>query len=956
MKPYRSHTGVLVWAALFLLARITNAAEKTAQPEVIAGWDRHDGRVLVGELGCVACHPAGSAADRVMARQAPVLRDVGARVTPQYLRAFLADPHKVKPGTPMPDLLHALPERDRQATVEALVHYLASLGGPIDQKGCGASKVQIERGQEVYHMAGCVACHQPFTPPPKHKKDPAAAIIEEDDKKVRRPETPSVPLGDLGRKTTVDALARFLTDPLTVRPSGRMPSLGLSPTEARALAAFLLRDQYTEGQSASGNGLDFTYYEGGWNKVPDFDRLKPKKQAEARAFDLSLVPRKGKRQNASNFAVRFQGQIDIPQDGKYRFWTRSDDGSVLRIDGKLVVNNDGLHPPGEKEGQVSLRKGKHATEVGMFQGGGGFELSVLWQPPGAKTRGPVPAGILFHETPAAMIPRGVIAFTVDQGKARRGKELFASLGCAACHAAETDRVPPAKAVGLTQLNPSSPAGCLGKKVAPGRPKFAISDRQREALRQTLVALKAPAKPLDAQARLDHAMSAFNCYACHARGPRGGPDRSRADYFTYEVVADLGDEGRLPPALNGVGARLTPAGFEDALLEARRYRTYMATRMPRFGRDNVRHLPELFARADAGKVPPRKPPFSRKLVEEGRLLVGNKALGCFNCHAWGELRGQGAESVDLLQTTRRIQPGWFHALLQNPQQFRQGTRMPAPFPEGKSPFASVLGGDAGKQSDAIWDYLRAGQKGGPPPGLSPNDSTLLVPAGEPITFRTFLDGVSAHAILVGFPQRTHLVFDANRVRSVLTWTGDFIGTKAAWEGRAGQYAHVPALEAVRFPDGPPLARLDNKDSAWPADVARSRLGSNRTPPGWRFLGYRFDAKRVPTFRYQAGAVSVEETPGTDIRPGSNYLSRHFRLGTDQDIPNLYLRVAAGKKIVEKDGTWTVDEKVRYRVQAGPGVKPLVRTSDDTQELIVPVRFTPATGGKTRTAELTIELNW
>ena len=38
------------------------------------------------------------------------------------------------------------------------------------------------------------------------------------------PRVPSVPLGDLASKTTVDQLAQFLLDPLKTRPHGRMPA------------------------------------------------------------------------------------------------------------------------------------------------------------------------------------------------------------------------------------------------------------------------------------------------------------------------------------------------------------------------------------------------------------------------------------------------------------------------------------------------------------------------------------------------------------------------------------------------------------------------------------------------------------------------------------------------------------------------------------------------------------
>ncbi len=47
---------------------------------------------------------------------------------------------------------------------------------------------------------------------------------------------------------------------------------------------------------------------------------------------------------SDNFAVRWSGFVRIEKDGKYEFVTESDDGSRLSIDGKVVVNNGGVHP------------------------------------------------------------------------------------------------------------------------------------------------------------------------------------------------------------------------------------------------------------------------------------------------------------------------------------------------------------------------------------------------------------------------------------------------------------------------------------------------------------------------------------------------------------------------------------------------------------------------------------
>ncbi len=447
---------------------------------------------------------------------------------------------------------------------------------------------------------------------------------------------------------------------------------------------------------------------------------------------------------------------------------------------------------------------------------------------------------------------------------------------------------------------------------------------------------------------------MNCYACHQRDKIGGPDKSKSDYFVYEKVVDLGDEGRLPPPLHDVGAKLTKAGFDDMLLGGQKYRTYMATRMPQFGKSNIGHLPAEFEKADAGKVPTHKPDFSPRLVDGGRFLMGKKALSCINCHAWGDYRLPGAEGMDLMQSPRRLKTGWFHAWLKDPQTMRPGTRMPTAWPNGKSFFPDVAGGEVDRQIDAIWAYLSVGNKGGFPPGLSPDDDSLLTPDEQTIVFRTFLDKVSAHAILVGFRQRTHMAFDANRVRSVLAWTGPFITTKPVWDGRAGQYAKITSNDVVWLPDGPSFARLESDNTVWPKDVPKSNPGSSRTPQDWRFRGYRMSKERVPTFLYDLGDVQVEERPGTEFTKESAVLTRTFSLSSESAPNNLFFRAAVGKKIAARGDVYEVDDKLRFRVDGPNGAKPFIREVDGVQELIVPLQF--AESGKQFGAKFSIEMMW
>jgi hexosaminidase len=89
--------------------------------------------------------------------------------------------------------------------------------------------------------------------------------------------------------------------------------------------------------------------------------------------------------------VRFSGFLPVPADDLYRFSLTSDDGSILRIAGQLVVDNDGLHGAIEKQGAIALQAGLHPIEVSWFNATGGAELDLRWARPGQN----------FVEVPAA---------------------------------------------------------------------------------------------------------------------------------------------------------------------------------------------------------------------------------------------------------------------------------------------------------------------------------------------------------------------------------------------------------------------------------------------------------------------------------------------------------------------------------------------------------------------------
>ena len=123
-------------------------------------------------------------------------------------------------------------------------------------------------------------------------------------------------------------------------------------------------------------GLRWSAFEGEWNLIPNFSRLRPVKRGIAKTIDFTNAPR------IERFGLVFEGFVLIPKTGMYAFYTASDDGSRLLIGGRQVVLNDGLHAGEEKRGEIALAEGLHSIRVEYFQKLGGAGLGVSWQGPG----------------------------------------------------------------------------------------------------------------------------------------------------------------------------------------------------------------------------------------------------------------------------------------------------------------------------------------------------------------------------------------------------------------------------------------------------------------------------------------------------------------------------------------------------------------------------------------------
>jgi hypothetical protein len=143
--------------------------------------------------------------------------------------------------------------------------------------------------------------------------------------------------------------------------------------------------------------VNYEYFEGTWDLVPDFDLLTPVKTGVQSGFTID------KRDRDELCGFRFTAYIDVATDGEYTFYTNSDDGSALYIGNSLVVNNDGTHGMTERSGSINLTTGKHAITVLFFNKGGAFGLEVNYEGPGIYKRA-IPAGKLSLASRKASFP------------------------------------------------------------------------------------------------------------------------------------------------------------------------------------------------------------------------------------------------------------------------------------------------------------------------------------------------------------------------------------------------------------------------------------------------------------------------------------------------------------------------------------------------------------------------
>ncbi|WP_461125654.1 family 20 glycosylhydrolase [Spirosoma aerophilum] len=208
------------------------------------------------------------------------------------------------------------------------------------------------------------------------------------------------------RKPTDNLVVRYTTDgSLPGASSVVLPeSLPISQPTTVKLAAFtnsgLQGDVYTlryrqqslaepVPTSSVKSGLMSTYVKGQFKNVAAMNRATA---SDSVVVNQVNVPETA---TAGSFGVRFRGYLTVPTTGVYSFFLVADDGGVLTIANRTVIDNDGNHGPIEKSGQVALKQGTHPFALDFIEAGGGYTLKLFYSREGGEPQ-PIPADWLGH--------------------------------------------------------------------------------------------------------------------------------------------------------------------------------------------------------------------------------------------------------------------------------------------------------------------------------------------------------------------------------------------------------------------------------------------------------------------------------------------------------------------------------------------------------------------------------
>ncbi|MEQ1909554.1 MAG: c-type cytochrome [Vicinamibacterales bacterium] len=173
--------------------------------------------------GCYGCHVLpGPERTR---KRGPDLTRIAGKLSPAWVRAWLANPRAIKPATWMPRFWTSDAPSDMDAAaIDAVTAYLFAISDPYAPATSSPPLGDGARGRHLIESVGCTGCH-------------VLGDASRDATSQRRTFGP--PLQGIGDKTTYGWLFDWLRDPSRYNPDARMPNLRLTVAESADVATYL---------------------------------------------------------------------------------------------------------------------------------------------------------------------------------------------------------------------------------------------------------------------------------------------------------------------------------------------------------------------------------------------------------------------------------------------------------------------------------------------------------------------------------------------------------------------------------------------------------------------------------------------------------------------------------------------------------------------------------------------
>ncbi len=258
----------------------------------------------------------------------------------------------------------------------------SNFGSYTTSKGIKDTSATEQHRIRSYLDSNCSNCHRPGGVAGRAQFD-------------ARLTTPFALAGIVGAAPSAETLG--LTDPQLVKPGdyqnsliyhrdsvrgedAQMPPLGTNITDPDYLALlenWISQLSPDDVDSGAARGLNGSYYSGLNFQQLVMERVDP-------VVDFNWGGGAPSTQMPTNdFSVRWTGYIKIPETGTYTFYTTTDDGVRLWLDGMQVINDWTNHPAKEFSGSLVLLKDQIVpVTMEYFESGGEAVAKLEWSGPG----------------------------------------------------------------------------------------------------------------------------------------------------------------------------------------------------------------------------------------------------------------------------------------------------------------------------------------------------------------------------------------------------------------------------------------------------------------------------------------------------------------------------------------------------------------------------------------------